>query len=384
MKLAINASRARSGGAYTHLKGLLSEAKPEVYGFSEVHLWAHSKLLETIPDYVWLRKHRVDGSNKSISRQLFWERIEFHKLIKANNCSLVLNVDAGTVCRFRPSVTMSRDMLSYEPGEMARYGISKARLRLFCLKFVQNASLKAASGVIFLTRYAGLVIQKSAGEIVRVAHIPHGVSSAFKSIERNELWSLNDERAVRCLYVSNVAPYKHQWHVVHAVKNLKEKGVNLTLTLTGGGAAARANDSMRLLEEALDAADPDRKYIKVLGYVDQEDLPSLLSKADIFVFASSCENMPNTLVEAMASGLPIACSDRGPMPEVLQDAGVYFNPEDYQSIASAIEMLITNSNLRMRCAARARELAEEFSWSNCADRTFRFLSEIASAQGARK
>ena len=68
-------------------------------------------------------------------------------------------------------------------------------------------------------------------------------------------------------------------------------------------------------------------------------MPEYLSKSNIFIFASSCENMPITLIEGMASGLPIACSDRGPMPEVLQDGGVYFNPEDCKSIVFAIEKL---------------------------------------------
>ena len=80
--------------------------------------------------------------------------------------------------------------------------------------------------------------------------------------------------------------------------------------------------------------------MKCLGFVPHDDLPSLLAGADLFVFASSCENMPNTLVEAMAIGLPIACSDRGPMPEVLRDGGVYFDPENPESIAAAIETLI--------------------------------------------
>jgi glycosyltransferase involved in cell wall biosynthesis len=68
----------------------------------------------------------------------------------------------------------------------------------------------------------------------------------------------------------------------------------------------------------------------------------LLLKSDIFVFASSCENMPNTLIEGMAAGLKIACSSRGPMPEVLKDAGYYFDPESPVSISKAIEQIILN------------------------------------------
>ena len=380
MKLGINASRARSGGAYTHLTGILSEANPADYGFSEVHLWAHGELLEALPNYSWLEKHSVYVSNSGMISQLLWERFQLTKQLKINGCEILLNVDAGSVCRFRPAVTMSRDMLSYEPGEMARYGVSKARFRLLCLKFVQNASLRAATGVIFLTRYAGDIIQGSAGKLARVTFIPHGVSDVFRRVQRKESWSEEDLRPIRCLYVSNVAPYKHQWHVIEAVNKLRYKGLRLCLTLTGGGKAAKANQSMRRLAEALEAADSNREFIEVLGYIDQKELPDLLSQADIFVFASSCENMPNTLVEAMAAGLPIACSSRGPMPEVLQDGGVYFDPEDSNSIASAIQELILDSELRDRCAARARELSSQFSWSNCAERTFAFLADISVVQ----
>jgi glycosyltransferase involved in cell wall biosynthesis len=86
--------------------------------------------------------------------------------------------------------------------------------------------------------------------------------------------------------------------------------------------------------------------------------------------------MPNTLVEAMAAGLPIACSNRGPMPEVLEDGGVYFDPEDPGSIAGAIEDLITDPGKRTRMAARAKELSRQYSWTRCARETFSFIVKI--------
>jgi glycosyltransferase involved in cell wall biosynthesis len=115
--------------------------------------------------------------------------------------------------------------------------------------------------------------------------------------------------------------------------------------------------------------------------VSRDDLPALLSEADIFVFASSCENMPNTLVEGMAGGLPIACSNRGPMPEVLLHGGTYFDPEDAASIAGAIEELVENRNLRASNARRAAERATLFSWERCSTETWRFMRETYQAQG---
>ena len=107
----------------------------------------------------------------------------------------------------------------------------------------------------------------------------------------------------------------------------------------------------------------------------QQELPNHLAQADLFIFASGCENMPNTLVEAMAVGLPIACSNRGPMPEVLADGGVYFDPEDADSIAEAIEQIVQSPALRLAIAQRAKVLSQQYNWKRCADETWAFVAE---------
>lgn len=96
---------------------------------------------------------------------------------------------------------------------------------------------------------------------------------------------------------------------------------------------------------------------------------------DHFVFASSCENMPNTLVEAIAAGLPLACSRRGPMHEILGDAGLYFDPESHLSIAEAIRRLIDDPLLRDDLTSRARQLSQQYSWPRCAHQTWAFTAE---------
>ena len=110
-------------------------------------------------------------------------------------------------------------------------------------------------------------------------------------------------------------------------------------------------------------------------FLPHAQLPALLADADLFIFASSCENMPVTLIEAMAVGLPIACSNRGPMPEVLADGGVYFDPEDARSIAVAVEHIIESPKLRLAITQKARMLSQQYSWSRCADETFAFIAD---------
>jgi glycosyltransferase involved in cell wall biosynthesis len=310
-------------------------------------------------------------------RQLWWERFDLPKALKATDCNVLFNVDAASVCPFRPAVTMSQDMLSFEFGEMQRYGYGQARLRLLVLKYVQNAALRTAAGAIFLTHYAGEVIQRSCGVLSRIAYIPHGVSESFRVTEKINDNPVQYTRSIRCLYVSNISPYKHQWHVVRAIKMLRDRGFDLQLTLTGGGQAGGVSNSEARLYQELALSDPERSFVKLLGFVNHVELPNLLLQADIFVFASSCENMPITLVEAMAIGLPIACSNRGPMPEVLADGGIYFDPERPDEIATAIQTIILDSRLRIQLARRAYTLASQYSWARCAHETLGFLSEIA-------
>lgn len=370
--VGIDASRNRSGGAIRHLVGVLSAEDPRTHGICSVHVWSYSALLDALPDAPWITKHAPEALGGSLLQQAWWQRRSLPRDAKQAGVDILLNTDAGTVCRARPAVTMSRDMLQYEPGELSRYpAFSRAWMRNVALRFVQGQSFRNADGVIFLTEYAARVIQSSVGSLPRVAMIPHGVGPEFARTRRPK----DATGPLRVIYVSQTEAYKHQWHVVRAVSLARARGHDLELVLAGGGAGA----PQRRLDEEIGCHDPDGVFVHQIGAVAQRALPELLAGSDLFVFASSCENMPNTLVEGMAAGLPIACSNRGPMPEVLGDCGLYFDPEVPESIAAAIELLASDAGLRDLLAKRAAERAAMYSWARCARETWKFLIETYEA-----
>jgi len=229
--------------------------------------------------------------------------------------------------------------------------------------------MRNSDGVIFLTSYARETIQRIIGPFEHGTVIPHGVGESFRRPAAKK-GPPPDEREVHCLYVSNTAMYKHQWVVVRAIGELRKRGRKISLTLAGGG----TGNAQRILEEEIARTDPEGRFVTLMGAVAHQELPSLLERADLFVFASSCENMPNTLLEAMASGLPIACSNRGPMPEVLQDGGTYFDPEDPASIAEAVEKLLKDTGTMEALAGRAKALSDQYSWERCSRETWAFLA----------
>jgi len=374
LTVGIDASRNRSGGAIAYLMGILSEVNPLDYGLKEVHLWAPDNLLNKLEDYKWLTKHSSKELQQSIIKQIWWQATKLSYEANSIGCDIMFTTDASTLCRFKPMIVLSQDMLSYEPGAMRYYGYTKQRIRLLAILIIQNYAFRFSDGVIFLTQYASNVIQKSTGLLSRVKCIPHGVGLNFRSLQLDHLWPNNSIEPIRCVYISNTEMYKHQWVVVQAFSILRAHGHNITLQLIGGG----EGKAQKLLDESIKKYDPNALFVQVLNFIPHDKVPEYLSKSNIFIFASSCENMPITLIEGMASGLPIACSDRGPMPEVLQDGGVYFDPEDCNSIVVAIEKIIYNQSLRKYISKRAKKLSNQYSWRRCADQTWAFIVDTYS------
>lgn len=371
MIVAIDASRCRSGGAISHLVGLLKAVNVALYNIEEIHIWAPKPLLEKIPENINFFKHSPDALQKNIFHQLLWQATELKSELLREKCDILFSADASSLCNFSPAVVLSQDLLAYEPGVMQSYRWGLARLRLEIIKRIQNRAFQRAAGVLFLTKYARELVQTSCGQLVNTALAPHGIDESFRNTGTRQQAELNMQgEPIHCVYVSNTDLYKHQWNVVKAVRILRDKGHIISLTLIGGGTGI----AREVLDRAIYECDGDG-WVTQLEFLPHSDLPVQLDQADIFVFASSCENLPITLLEGMAMGLPIACSDRGPMPEVLGNGGVYFDPHNCESIAEAIKRLVESEGLRNKMTEVAVDRAMAYSWENCSRATFDFISD---------
>lgn len=109
--------------------------------------------------------------------------------------------------------------------------------------------------------------------------------------------------------------------------------------------------------------------VRFLGPVDEADLPALYSGAACFVFPSRYEGFGLPVLEAMACGTAVACSNTSSLPEVAGDAALYFAPEDIAGLAYALRTLMSNPSLRCGLAERGLRLSKGFSWSRTAAQT---------------
>jgi glycosyltransferase involved in cell wall biosynthesis len=245
------------------------------------------------------------------------------------------------------------------------------------LRSLQSRTFRNADGTVFLSRYARTVVARASGLDGRQRVIPHGVGDCFFHSPRpqHSLGRYSVDRPFKLLYVSTVDFYKHQWHVVDAVGRLRREGLPVALDLIGSAQPA----ALTRLRTAMGAVDPDGAFVRYLGSIPHADLPSHYHRADGLVFASSCENMPNILLEGMAAGLPIACTSRGPMPEILGQAGVYFDdPERPGEMARTLDAWLHDPHVRAQRAWSAYARARQYSWARCANETLSFLRQVAA------
>lgn len=376
MILGIDAFNIRAGGGVTHLVELLRAAEPDDHGFSKVIVWGNIATLAKIDDRSWLLKVRAPLLERGLPSRVYWQRFRLRKLAVEAGCNILFVPGGSSTCDFAPLVTMSQNLLPFEWRELRRYGWSLLTLKFLLLRWTQGRSFKKASGVIFLTVYARDAVLKAIGRMLGSnVIVPHGINPRFIAPPRPQraFASFNKQAPCRVLYVSIVDVYKHQWHVVEAVAQLRSQGLPVVLELVGPPAGG-----MVKLQDALKRLDPKGTFITYRGAVPYEKLDAIYAAADIGVFASSCETFGQILTEAMSAGLPIACSNRSAMPEILDAAGVYFDPEDASSIAAALRKLIDAPQLRARLAQAAFDGAQVYSWERCADETFGFLASIAN------
>lgn len=385
MRIGIDASNLRSGGSITHLEGILRHGTPTHAGIDSVLVWGSAALTVRLrkisrPGLRFIHEPILD---RGLLSRMWWKSRELPQLLKQFDCNL-LYVPAGACpTSFHPVVTMSRNLLPFEAREYRRFG--KTSWMYWKMKLLQRSqvnSFRHADGVIFLTDHAKRVVTKITGKVRgQQIIIPHGIDDSFRAAPRSQraAGDYHFERPYRFLYVSKIDAPKHQWHVARAVAELRKDGLPIAIDFVG---PTDWQPGLKKLQQVTAEVDPQAKFIRHLPGVPHAELPQTYQQADAFVFASSCENMPNILIEAMAAGLPIAVAERGPMPQIVGSHGAYFDPESPGSIAACLRKVFEDAEARAVWAEATFQAAEQYSWKRCADDTFAFLANVGGVSQA--
>lgn len=184
------------------------------------------------------------------------------------------------------------------------------------------------------------------------------------------------------LYVGGISPSKNLEGLVDAVAQLTSLGVPDWRLLLVGDVEADGFFACADAVQARIAACGLQDRIQLSGYLEAEDLVTAYNAADVLVLPSFSEGFGLPVIEALACGTPVAVSDRGSLPEVAGEAGVYFDPDEPAAIASAIARVLTDLMLRERLLAAGRRQLALFSWESAATTVLGVLDQLGGVTAA--
>ena len=120
------------------------------------------------------------------------------------------------------------------------------------------------------------------------------------------------------------------------------------------------------------------KDILFAGWIDQMDMPAVLSLADLYLYPSNLEAFPIPLTEAMACGTPILTSNVNGLKEIAGDTALLIDPSDTEGIANGIARILSDPELRESLSRKGLERSSIFSWDLCANSTLALLERVAA------
>lgn len=171
--------------------------------------------------------------------------------------------------------------------------------------------------------------------------------------------------------VSRLTKRKGINYLLEAFGILLKNHPDISLNIVGEGDAKK-----ELMEQAGNSGISEK--VNFAGLIKHDSLPEVYQSADIFALPSLNEGMSNTMLEALASGLPIAATNTGGTRELVNEGinGFIIKMKNSEDIALKLEKLITNPELRKKMSAASRKKAEEMSWEKAAGKYFESYKEI--------
>lgn len=176
------------------------------------------------------------------------------------------------------------------------------------------------------------------------------------------------------LSVGDLRKRKNQPALIRAFSQVMAEHPALTHHLVLAGKPADPADAFKEAERS-----PFRPRIHFLNFVDDAALPHLYNACDVFAFPSWYEGFGLPVLEAMACGAPVICSNTTAIPEVADSAALLFNPHQDGHIALALRDLLLDAELRARMSRLGQQRAAKFRWDTAAARTLEVYYQVAGS-----
>ncbi|MDR1301753.1 MAG: glycosyltransferase family 4 protein [Treponema sp.] len=375
MKIGINTFACEGGksGVGVYIMHLLKRIPPSG-ALYELFGWEEDRFVysEVAPDLEFIPRYPLGG--RSVPQ--LWHLFKYPQFARDRVYDACFFPAAHKQLPYKspcPTVGVVHDMAAYGGFEQT----GKAWVGLI-RRLLPNA-IRRLDRVIAVSNW----VKQQLMELAKIKEsyievVPNGIDhTAFYPRPRNEesvvLIQPFSFRRPYILYASRLAyPLKNHVRLIKAFGLFKERTKYPHRLVLAGGDQHGAEQI-----KAAAAASPFRHDIFFTGHFPAKNIPELYAGADIVVIPSIHEGFGMGALEAMASGVPVACARAGSLPETAEHAALYFDPYKPEDMADRMVTLTTNREVYRECRRLGLERAEAFSWDRCAARTLAILQETS-------
>ena len=358
IRVLINGLHSKTGGGLTYLRNVLPllERDPSI----EVHLCIHDSQENLLPKGLGRTHVHLFDFQQGFWRLVWQEQVLVPRLARMLGADVTFSPANMGPLFARNGVVLLRNA----PG-VIRIERRLHKLGYWVMLYGATLlSLLTAKRAIAVSAYAKRALAPF-GLRGKVSVVPHGISTAFSPPGEDAA------RETFLLAVSDIYIQKNFDTLIRAFAKLRAARPDLTLVIAGQPIDAGYFASLQDLVAAEGLGDA----VTFTGRVDLDRLIALYRTCGVFVFPSTVETFGNPLVEAMASGAPIASSNAAAMPEVVDDAALLFNPDSVDGIRACVEKLLDDPALRHDLTDRAIRRARDFSWQRTVTETATVLHD---------
>jgi glycosyltransferase involved in cell wall biosynthesis len=207
----------------------------------------------------------------------------------------------------------------------------------------------------------------------------HGLKARaiFNHVELDD-FHFRERRPLRPVFLSNrnFDPIYNVPCVLRAFALIQQRFAEASLIVVGGG-AQRAE-----LEQL--ARDLKLRNLNFTGAVKPEEMPALCDAADVYLNASNVDNMPLSILEAFAAGLPVVTTNAGGIPYIVsqEKTGLLVEMNDHQAMAAAAIRLLEDEGLATGLARNARAECGRYRWDVVCEHWLDFYRQVAEGKGS--
>lgn len=209
----------------------------------------------------------------------------------------------------------------------------------------------------------------------KISVVYNGITDAYKPISEEQKKHTRDRYTngkPYFVYLGAIHPRKNILTLVKAFEHFKSSHPSEHQLVLAGRASWHTEEVFKAIAES-----NWKDSIHLPGYIATADATSLVASAEAMIYPSLYEGFGLPLVEAMACGVPVICSNVSSLPEVAGNAALLFDPLDAGQLAHHMEKLSTDEVLRKKLITLGTQRSKYFSWDNAAKQVYEVLERFA-------